>query len=88
MSKILVIAESSGPHLTTSTLEVCQAAFNLATSIKGSWSILVDERAANAAVRIAPDVISCPLGEGEAQSPELWASIVMKAPGAADLLLI
>ena len=88
MSKILVIAESSGPHLTTSTLEVCQVAFNLATSIKGSWSILVDECAANAAVRIAPDVISCPMGEDEAQSPGLWASIVVKTAGSADILIM
>ena len=44
MSKILVIAETSGSDLATSTLEVCQAASSLAVSLGGSWGLFVHDR--------------------------------------------
>lgn len=63
MSKVLVIAESNASELTVATLEVCRAAASLATTLGGSWSILVDQKAANSACSIAPEVMIYEAGD-------------------------
>ena len=88
MSKILVIAETSGSGLTISTLEVCHAASTLSTSIGGGWGLVVHDRAAEAAGKIAPEVVSFPLDEDIYQGAELLASIAAQVVESADVVMM
>lgn len=88
MSKILVIAETSGPDLTTSTLEVCQAASTLSSSLDGIWRLLVHDHAVEAAGKVAPEVVSFPLGKDLYQGAEFLASIAAQVVGSTDVVMM
>jgi len=88
MSRVLVIAESNGPHLTASTLEVCQAASDLSTSLGGRWSILVDDEAASTSRYIAPEVVSFTLDENTCQNPGIWASMISQVADPSDIVIM
>lgn len=88
MSKILVIAEASGSGLTTSTLEVCQAAFTLSASLGGNWKLLVHDRVAEAVGKIAPEVVSFSLDEDIYQGAELLASIAAQMVESTDVVMM
>ena len=88
MFKILVIAEINDSELTTSTLEVCQIADTLAVSQHGSWSILVPDSIVDIVGKIAPKVISFPLGENTYLRSEVLALTVAQAAESADVVMM
>ena len=88
MSKILVIAETSGSDLTVSTLEVCQAASILSTSLGENWKILVHDCAVEAAGKVAPEVVPFSLSEDTHQGAELVASIAAQVAKSADVVVM
>ena len=88
MSTILAIAESIGSKLTSSTLEICQAASMIARSLGKEWALLVHDSATNEATHIAPRVITYALTEGESHAPDVLASIVAEVAESTQLVVM
>lgn len=88
MFEILVIAETAGEDLTTSTLEVCEAAAALSSSLGASWGVLVPDHATEAAGRVALDVMSVGLGKDRYQAAGEVASMISHVVESTDIVIM
>ncbi|MXY07481.1 MAG: electron transfer flavoprotein subunit alpha/FixB family protein [Rhodothermaceae bacterium] len=88
MFKVLVIAESSGDRLNVSTLEVCRAASELSAHLGGHWGMLVDQRAADSAGGLAPEVSVYDLQGVAYAGPEMLSDIAAQVARAVDMVIM